>query len=443
MNSRWSRASLLGVAAVLLSLIATSCGEPGPLKLSLIETQSRSGENRSVASSVDSGAWSAYSENKYEVVGDLAIDRVSGFAWSVFQKNDTKGSFRALAEVFGVPGEVVKNEINTFTIGVKNADGALLDTVGAHMYLWVDVGGAWWSYSSSAPSASVSSPCAPDVPDCATTNPLPPTNLLSERDAMNRTIVTMTKALYNTATFTFTATKSQWSTDVTGVMNIAGIPTNMTVSFSYGADGALNYAAGPLVYVKRANGYYMVSPQDAVKRLNDSRYTSWGIATRSARDMAVSSNPNPESVSIPITGVRYVLMQATLTSRTTILLPAYTFYNESGDVGSVIAVEDKYLVYGSDTSTVSSSTLFVEPGTGGGAPGQIEPVPVAVALTESSAKTLMGLTEEEAGKVASENGWTVRVAMRDGEAFMLTTDYSKTRVNLSIEKTLVTAVTIG
>jgi hypothetical protein len=56
---------------------------------------------------------------------------------------------------------------------------------------------------------------------------------------------------------------------------------------------------------------------------------------------------------------------------------------------------------------------------------------------------LIGLTESEAVKVASERGWTIRVAMRDGEAFMLTKDYSENRVNLTVVKTVVTAVTIG
>jgi predicted urease superfamily metal-dependent hydrolase len=64
-------------------------------------------------------------------------------------------------------------------------------------------------------------------------------------------------------------------------------------------------------------------------------------------------------------------------------------------------------------------------------------------LTEESAKSLIGLTEKEAVKVAAERGWTVRVAMRDGEAFMLTTDYLANRTNLTVMKTLVTAVTIG
>jgi hypothetical protein len=40
-------------------------------------------------------------------------------------------------------------------------------------------------------------------------------------------------------------------------------------------------------------------------------------------------------------------------------------------------------------------------------------------------------------------GWQVRVAMRDGEAFMLTQDFQTNRVNLTITKGLVTNVVIG
>jgi hypothetical protein len=68
--------------------------------------------------------------------------------------------------------------------------------------------------------------------------------------------------------------------------------------------------------------------------------------------------------------------------------------------------------------------------------------PVAVP-DETSVKKLIGLTEAEAQKVATELGWQVRVAMRDGEAFMLTTDYQTNRVNLTITKGLVTNVVIG
>jgi hypothetical protein len=65
------------------------------------------------------------------------------------------------------------------------------------------------------------------------------------------------------------------------------------------------------------------------------------------------------------------------------------------------------------------------------------------ALDDASAKKLIGLTEAEAQKVATELGWQVRVAMRDGEAFILTLEYQTNRVNLTITKGFVTAVVIG
>jgi len=68
--------------------------------------------------------------------------------------------------------------------------------------------------------------------------------------------------------------------------------------------------------------------------------------------------------------------------------------------------------------------------------------PVAV-VNDTAAKKLIGLTEAEAQKVAAELGWQVRVAMRDGEAFMLTQDFQTNRVNFTISKGLVTNVVIG
>jgi hypothetical protein len=62
---------------------------------------------------------------------------------------------------------------------------------------------------------------------------------------------------------------------------------------------------------------------------------------------------------------------------------------------------------------------------------------------QSSAQKLIGLSEDEARKVAEQSGWTVRVAMRDGEAFMVTMDFQTNRVNLTITTGSVTAVTIG
>ena len=170
--------------------------------------------------------------------------------------------------------------------------------------------------------------------------------------------------------------------------------------------------------------------------------------------MAVSSPESdssvPVAITVPITGVRLTLMQTTLTNNSSILLPAYTFTNADGDVGTVLAIEEKYLSLGDSEVTDGSDPVPtpVEPGTSGGSPGagmgQAEnpTIPVAV-LDEVSAKKLIGLEETEAQKVATELGWQVRIAMRDEEAFMLTKDYQTNRVNLTITKGVVTNVAVG
>ena len=53
------------------------------------------------------------------------------------------------------------------------------------------------------------------------------------------------------------------------------------------------------------------------------------------------------------------------------------------------------------------------------------------------------MSEQEATQTAQSNGWTVRIAARDGEQFALTMDYSPTRVNLTIDGGFVTYVFIG
>jgi hypothetical protein len=168
--------------------------------------------------------------------------------------------------------------------------------------------------------------------------------------------------------------------------------------------------------------------------------------------MSVSSpatdSQAPVAVTVPITGVRLALMQTTLTNNSSILLPAYTFTNADGDVGTVLAIEEKYLSYGDSEVTDGADPVPepkpVDPGSPAVDPGQVEnPTDPVAVLDETSVKRLIGLTEAEAQKVATELGWQVRVAMRDGEAFMLTQDYLTNRVNLTITKGSVTFVVVG
>jgi hypothetical protein len=120
------------------------------------------------------------------------------------------------------------------------------------------------------------------------------------------------------------------------------------------------------------------------------------------------------------------------------LLPAYTFSNADGDVGTVLAITDDLLAF---RKNVTTSTAIAPPDTSGTG---TEPAPVEPgAITQGEADSLIGLTEREAKLTADGKDWLVRIAVRDGKFFMLTTDYVTNRVNLTIEKTLVTAVTVG
>jgi hypothetical protein len=70
-------------------------------------------------------------------------------------------------------------------------------------------------------------------------------------------------------------------------------------------------------------------------------------------------------------------------------------------------------------------------------PGDFEPIP------QDEADTLLGLSEEEASKVAAGNDWVVRIVARDGEFFQVTSDYVTNRVNLEIVDGVVMAVSVG
>ena len=443
------------VAAVVTSaLLFAACGSPDPLVLSLKSSQVKSGSDRSnpAAARNAEDAKLAYAQDvSYSVLNELPDLGETGAAWSVNPLKENKGTLKKLAVALGVPGEVVKEDTNNFSIGIN-------DKTGAGLRLYVDVSSAWWSYSSeSVGSGSVSSPaCAPDT-ECVdagrpVVDPAPPANLPDEATAIARVTKLLQDADLRVKPFSFSATKTEWSTDVVGTLMARDVSSNISLYVSFGSDAKITYASGPLVELKNAGSYPLIPPKDAVKRLSQLQYGLVGPTARSAIDMSVSSpatdSSTPVAVTVPITGVRLALMQTTLTNNSSILLPAYTFTNADGDVGTVLAIEEKYLSYGDSEVTDGAVPVPepkpVDPGSPAVDPGQVEnPTEPAAVPDETSVKKLIGLTEAEAQKVATELGWQVRVAMRDGEAFMLTQDYLTNRVNLTITKGSVTFVVVG
>jgi hypothetical protein len=393
----------------------------------------------------------------YKVVSDLPDLGKEGKAWSVTPLKDNRETLKKLATGFGIAGEVVTVDKNSFSIGQD-------DTTGSGLWLYVDVSSAWWSYSSGAQmgGGTISSPtCAPDATkaDCVVNDePVPapdlPKNLPDAEAAIARVTQIFKDANLRVNSFSLEATTSSWSTEVVGMLKAGKVASNISMNFSFGADGVVTYASGPLLELTDAGAYPLISPTAAVKRLSQMQYGLVGTMARTAVDTAVSmpaiEGSQPQAVEVPITGVRLGLMQSTLTNNSSILLPAYTFTNSDGDVGTVLAVEDKYFSFGEGEVTESSEPVPVpvDPGAGGGSTGTdsgpvVSPTnPVAV-LDEISAKQLLGLSEDEAQKVADGLGWQVRIANRDGEAFMLSTDFQTNRVNLTVTEGSVTAVTVG
>ena len=441
-----------------VAIVATSafmfaaCGSNDPLVLSLKSSQVTSGSNRAALSSSQNAedAKLAYAQDvSYSVLNELPDLGESALAWSVNPLKQNIATLKKLAILLGLTGEVIKGDKNNFSIGLDNKTGAGLR-------LFVDVSSSWWNYSSgSVGNGATSSPSCPPNAECAdvgvTTGVMtPPVNLPDEATAIARVTQLLTDSGLRVKAYALTATRSDWSTDVVGTVAVREVSSNLEMHVSFGSDAKITYASGPLIELKNAGSYPLVSPKDAVKRLSQLQYGLVGPTARSAIDMSVSSpvtdGSAPAAIDVPITGVRLALMQTTLTNNSSILLPAYTFTNADGDVGTVLAIEDKYLSYGDSEVTDGGDPEPepVSPGSPAVDPGQAEnPTNPVAALDDASAKKLIGLTEAEAQKVATELGWQVRVAMRDGEAFMLTKDYQTNRVNLTITKGSVTAVVIG
>ena len=64
-------------------------------------------------------------------------------------------------------------------------------------------------------------------------------------------------------------------------------------------------------------------------------------------------------------------------------------------------------------------------------------------ISVQRAELLLGFSEADAQRCATQLGWSYRVGQRDGESFALTEDYSLQRVTVTVADDIVTAITVG
>ncbi len=428
---------VLGVATAAL-LFTAACGSSEPEVISLSASSVRN-ETASDATGGTSSKLMIAPAVEYSLADGLAKPAVKARAWRTTVPDDATSRLASLAEAFAVTGKPVTSPDGSVTIGGDKKVSS-----------WSWGGVVSWAYDPGVSAVgrgggAASAPCDPSAGSCddAVATPdtvAPPTDLISTADALVKSRRILGAAGYGVDQTSLAAGTSDWSTWVDVEILVGGVPSGLTGRIDFGSAGVVTSAYGQFVSLERADEYPLVDLETAVERLAFPMFATT-VARGATSSVVVPGETVPgstesiEPVAVEITSVELALQQVWVSETESVLVPSYRFSSVDGTVGIVFAVEDKYLDINSDDGAEPvPGTAVPEPAP---APDEMAPIP------QSDADVLIGLSEDEATKVATGRGWTVRIAERDGEQFMLTLDFQTNRVNLTITKGRVTAVTVG
>ena len=374
----------------------------------------------------------------------------SAASWEFVAPADPVDRLQDVVDAIGIgPGVKVvkKSDVpDAYTINV--VDGPMF-------FSYRDPSAHWWSYSAASAwmSGDVASspPCAPDVKNCggSWTKPAPTENLPGVARATKMATSLLKRLNVDTDAVEFTASTDEIATRVSAVFTVDGVPTPMAWSFEFGENAELTGANGPVFSVHRGDRYPLITIKEAVTRLNSAG--PWGTVTAAMeRGMSVGV-PTGVAQTTPIHSqiVSLVSVRVSLTPYRTgeshvLMLPAWEFVTDPKGTVEVVAVPETYFIVPDVAPTSSVATGGSGSSSSGSGGASVEPSPVpdgpASTPTVESAGKLVGLSEQEAQKVAESLGWTVRVGRRDGVDLMLTQEFNPSRVNVAVEKGIVTGV---
>lgn len=449
------------VGFVVLASVVAACGSSTASMLSLAATSGSRTNFDSVAGKDGESAWIPAQNVVYDVSGNLPPLPDSADAFAISSPTATVKMFETLAEQFNVtttPQVVTKSsgDFSAINISGSTADG------GAYLSLTSDGSTTGWYFSDSSAWGDATWGCARSEPsggnggtppdtECKSEVPPPTPNLPTEAEAKAAATALFSRLGLSVGGARIEFSADDYTATVFAVETVDSMDVPLQWTASFGENGVLLSASGVFVTIERAGSYSLISPQDAVKRLTNLVYAGRPayMAEDSAIEQATSSGAvvggapvdgEPVTITVSITDVKASLMQVWLTDGKSMLLPAYTYSNPDGIVGQVVAVEDKYITVPSTSETTSPPPPeSTTPGTG----TLDDTIPTLAPLAQSEIDVLIGLSEEEARKVATGRGWGFRVASRDGVSFPLTADFSPTRVNVSVIADEVTRVTVG
>ena len=426
-----NRASLVVVSLTLVA--ACGSGEPGVVSVGAGWSQ-----NAASADAATSERSSSVAPQNIEFVLADGVFRPAerARAWRVTAPRDATSRLEGLADAFAIDGDPVTGEGGTVTIGDDRRVSS-----------WTWGGIVSWSYESAvmrAGDATVSEPCDPSAGPCDTAPPdtiALPENLISTGDALVKARRILGAAGYGADQTTLVAGSSEWSTWVDVELTAGGVGSGLVGRIDFGTDGVVTSAYGQFVSLERADEYPLVDLDTAVGRLGAPMFASTPRSADASVAVDASTGSATDSVAdapvtVTVTGVDLVLQPVTQSEASTLLVPAYSFTSADGVVGVVLALEDKHMNTGNGGVEPAPGTALPEPAPVP-TPDEMTPIP------QSEADTVIGLTEDEATRIAKDRGWTVRIAERDGEQYMLTLDFQMNRVNLTITGGRVTAVSVG
>ena len=370
---------------------------------------------------------------------------------------ERKTAMNRVAGALGLVGNVSFDKTNQTWMLVDKAADLTLQGSGDQNTLWWNVHGT----SLRAAKDAMTPDCPPNAECAAPDVMITPTTIATGHvfgrgpaEEKGRQIladmgVDTSDDIVGNESLGWTTSQDSYGTYVSAVHMFRGAQTGMSWSFTFGADGVILSAAGPVFSIVRGDSYPVITVDAAIKRLNDGLGGVFGAVAMRGSTGAGGTEP----VTLKVTAAAVSLVPWWMHDGGQMLLPAYDLTLDDGSHASVIAVTDKYVKF----AGASSDDVPVDSGPGGGSTGSsgsssgssgsgavdpVAPEPLP-RVTNEQAKTLIGLTQAEAQKVCDENGWTLRIASVDGQENFLTMDWQTNRVNVALVKEVVTAVSIG
>lgn len=481
---RWIVAGAVAAGVVALVVVSRvgSGDDAEPIVFSAAQS-TLSGRNATAAAESSADAAMAPSgkmaaapyEVKYEVEGDLpALD---GKAQSWKSTDDpTTEQMSAVAKALGIEGDLVerkKAEGGGFVAGPTDGSApsvSFSDPDSDPFHGWY-YSAAWEASTRSSdaaePATTSDTTATSDTKSEVAVAPdamQPPENLPTKDEARDKALSIMDAAGIEVRNDDVEVYADEWSVSVTAWQRVGELRAPMSWTFGFGDDGVISWAGGNLLTFDKGPKFPRIGATAGVDRLSDPKYSGWygyGPTSRAIAEPAIavdeagpatSDSVEPVVQTIIITGVKESLTPIIDAKNVLWLVPSYEYSVKDGYTVSVFAITDEFIEQAApSTDTVGADVVEPVPATDGGgvsggsgsSEGSMGSAVDAMALSQEEAVKLVGLTEDEAAKVAESNGWVVRVSSRDGEDLQLTMDFVTNRVNLAIVDGKVTGVSVG